>query len=68
MNGLNNVGVDVPRMNWESLGWLILVAGVFAAVFSFWSKTPLPDIETSTVTLTTTKPSHPNNPDTDKDS
>lgn len=55
MNGLNSAGADVPKMNLKALGWSLLVAGVLPAIFKFWQKQPLPDIEETTVTITTTK-------------
>lgn len=65
MNGLNNVGVNVPKMNMESLAWLLGVAGVLGAVFAYWTKTPLPEVDTTTVTVTTTKTKdEPSNPPT----
>ncbi len=45
-------GMDVPMLNLQAFGIFILAAGVIPALGLFWQKTPLPEIETETVTTT----------------
>jgi hypothetical protein len=59
LNIANAAGADVPQLDIKALGVFLISAGIIPAVASFWTKTPLPEIEkeetTVTVTKTTTK-------------
>jgi hypothetical protein len=48
-------GVNVPALDAKALGIFILSAGIIPAVAAFWTKTPLPEIETEETTVTVTK-------------
>ncbi len=54
VNVANAAGVNVPQLNIEALLIFLLSAGIIPAVASFWQKTPLPEIEETTVTVTKT--------------
>lgn len=54
LTGANALGIDVPVLNWKSLGILLLTSGV-ASAFAYLSKSPLPpDDGTTFVTKQTT--------------
>lgn len=59
MNGAHGLGIDVPTLNFKSLGVLLLTSGL-ASIFLFLKQSPLPpdDIDTqTTITETTTQES-----------
>lgn len=61
INIANASGVAVPTLDWKALGIFILAAGIIPAIASFWQRQPLPDIEETTITVTTTKSPEPQN-------
>lgn len=54
-------GADVPALNFKALGIFLVAAAVIPALSSFWQKTPLPEVEETTVTIKTTKTTTPPN-------
>src|SRR5690349_14376666 len=54
LNIANAAGANVPQLDIKALGIFLLSAGIIPAVASFWSKSPLPEIEETTVTVTKT--------------
>jgi hypothetical protein len=54
LNVANAAGVGVPALDFKALLIFLLSAGIIPAVASFWSKTPLPEIEETSITVTKT--------------
>ena len=59
-------GWDVQALNLREMGLIWLSAGVYQTA-KYLTTNPLPDIETTTYTVETTKPSQPHNQDPVKD-
>lgn len=59
LNIANASGANVPQLDIKALGIFLLSAGIIPAVATFWSKTPLPDIEETTITVTKTTTKSP---------
>jgi hypothetical protein len=54
MAGAHGIGIDVPLLNWKSLGVLLLTSGLLSA-FLFLKQSPLPpDDDTTIITRQTT--------------
>jgi len=54
LNIAHSSGADVPALDWKALGIFMLAAGVIPAVAAFWQKQPLPEVEETIITQTTT--------------
>ena len=52
MSGAKAAGMDVPVLNWKSLG-IILTSGALTNLFFYLKQSPLPVLETVTTTTTT---------------
>lgn len=52
INGLSAAGMDVPALNLKALGWMFLIGAILPAIFKYWEKTPLPEIELEETTVT----------------
>ena len=48
MNGAHGLGVDVPMLNWKSLGVLLLTSGL-TSVFLYLKQSPLPPTGDTTI-------------------
>lgn len=63
VNIASTQGIDVPKLDWRSLGIFIVAAGIVPALASFWSRTPLPEREETKKTVTTTEVTETTKPD-----
>lgn len=61
MAGAKSLGLDVPTLNLKAIG-VLFVGGIISHAAAILAKSPLPplDTQTTTVTITETKPSTEN--------